>query len=207
MNRLALTLLFPAVLFSFTVETRAQLIPGVSVKTTRVDTYAPESPWSNGYLFQNWIGHGGKFYNCDCEEEKRFSPYIHWKTVTHCETPRVGWNILKHDIDEVRARVRTGKCLPACWPRVCCPDCQIDDGCRTCQTAAEHRPDNFRNESGVPAPTAEQDLPDPKTEQGAVVRIADGIRTANADSNAATSARPASASGSNGLLTRRPLKR
>ena len=39
----------------------------------------PDDPWTQGRLWLRQTGHFGKFYNCDCEEEKRFSPYICWK--------------------------------------------------------------------------------------------------------------------------------
>lgn len=41
--------------------------------------YAPDDPWTRGRWWLRQTGHFGKFYNCDCEEKKRCSPYICWK--------------------------------------------------------------------------------------------------------------------------------
>lgn len=72
--------------------------------------YDPHDPWTVGVVMRNQIGWGGMFFNCDCEEDKRLSPYIHWEqqpTVCcpHCHC----WDI-KQQIFEVKQRVRTGSC-------------------------------------------------------------------------------------------------
>lgn len=111
---------------------RAQQAEGLGLRSWDVSTYAPDSPWSHGKVFQRWIGHGGVGYNCDREECKRNSPYITWKSVSRCETKRVGWSVLQHDIEEVKARVRAGQCQQPCWPRQLCPDCNQTCDCDAC---------------------------------------------------------------------------
>jgi hypothetical protein len=92
------------------------------------DSYSAASPNSGTRRFAIDTGHFGRFYNCDCEESKRNSPYIHWKAVDRCETRRTSWAVFCHDLDEVKARVRAGRCCPACWPNWLCPDCGGDRG-------------------------------------------------------------------------------
>ena len=41
--------------------------------------YCSEDPWIRGRIWLKQTGHFGWFYNCDCEEDKRKSPYICWK--------------------------------------------------------------------------------------------------------------------------------
>ncbi len=43
-------------------------------------SYSPVDPWYRSRLFNQHTGHYGRFYNCDSEECKRYSPYIDWKT-------------------------------------------------------------------------------------------------------------------------------
>ena len=43
-------------------------------------SYSPDDPWYRSRLFNQHTGHYGRFYNCDGEECKRYSPYIDWKT-------------------------------------------------------------------------------------------------------------------------------
>ncbi len=95
------------------------------------DVYSAASPNDGTRRFALDTGHFGRFYNCDCEEAKRNSPYIHWQTVNRCETRRTGWGVFCHDLDEVKARVRAGRCCPTCWPDWLCPDCDCDcaEGC------------------------------------------------------------------------------
>gem|GEM_PF-5757339 len=133
MKKFALTLAVLMVATSIPATGMCQQSPGLSITTSQTDNYNPDTPWSNGKVFKMWIGHGGKFYNCDCEEDKRFSPYIQWKSVTHCEKFRGPVSAFYPDIQEVKARVRAGKCLEPCWPKNQCPEC-CDNGSGSCST-------------------------------------------------------------------------
>ncbi len=114
-----------------------QQTPGLSIQSSRTDNYNPDSPWSHGKVFKEWIGHGGWFYNCDCEEDKRFSPHINWKSVTHCENRRGGFSVLRSDIQEVQTRIRAGKCQDVCWPVNPCPDCCGAGSSGVCDTCSK----------------------------------------------------------------------
>jgi hypothetical protein len=72
--------------------------------------YGPADPWTTGAVYGKHIGHSGHFYNCDHQEEKRWSPYISWQ----CQKPvcRRSHPILsdiRQQICEVRQRIRWGK--------------------------------------------------------------------------------------------------
>lgn len=75
--------------------------------------YSPDDPWSTGRVYRNHTGHGGLFYNCDCEEEKRYSPYIYWQS-EHCQQPetlKAKLCDIQWQLNEVRQRIRWGACL------------------------------------------------------------------------------------------------
>ncbi len=73
--------------------------------------FAPETPWEVGKVLKIHIGHGGRFYNCDCQENKRHSPYIYWQ----CQSPMCTKQRhpvlcdIKQQWHEVKQRVRWGK--------------------------------------------------------------------------------------------------
>ncbi len=72
--------------------------------------FAPDTPFVVGKVLKTQIGHGGLFYNCDCQEEKRYSPYIYWQ----CQTPRSPKHCpvvsdVKQQWHEVKQRIRWGK--------------------------------------------------------------------------------------------------
>lgn len=73
-------------------------------------SFSPSDPWERGYVFRNQTGHGGLFYNCDGQEEKRHLPWIHWCGPTP-ERPCIE-NLVKDwrcQVSEVKQRVRWGK--------------------------------------------------------------------------------------------------
>lgn len=75
------------------------------------DVYAPNDPWTYGHVYRKTIGHGWKYYNCDDEERKRCSPYIHWNPRPEICGPRhPKASCICQQIDEVRQRVHTGSC-------------------------------------------------------------------------------------------------
>ncbi len=73
-------------------------------------SFSPSDPWDRGAVFRNQIGHGGLFYNCDGEEDKRHSPYLNWCGPTP-DRPCIE-NLLSDwhcQIREVKQRVRWGR--------------------------------------------------------------------------------------------------
>ena len=85
--------------------------------------YQPTDPWKVGVVLRNQMGHGGMWYNCDCEEQKRFSPYIDWNRqacVTCCNGPL---QQIHQQVGEIKQRVRTGTCKQK---QFCLsPECQV----------------------------------------------------------------------------------
>lgn len=85
--------------------------------------YGPKDPWTVGWVMRTQMGYGGMFYNCDCEEQKRFSPYIDWNRQA-CVTCQNGPLAQVHQqIYEIEQRVRTGSCKQA---QFCLsPECKV----------------------------------------------------------------------------------
>ena len=74
--------------------------------------YSPDDPWTRSRIWWRHTGHFGKFYNCDCEEQKRYSPYICWK---NADCPWVGEGLLyqwRRDRSRIRQRIADGSCVP-----------------------------------------------------------------------------------------------
>jgi hypothetical protein len=107
--------------------------------------YGPRDPWDVGLVMRHQAGWSGHFYNCDCEEHKRLSPYIRWERqpTVCCPHGHCWW--IKQQIDEVHQRIRTGACLQS---EFClCPQCRSSEppitptcpsdiaggGCPTCE--------------------------------------------------------------------------
>lgn len=108
--------------------------------------YGPYDPWEVGIVMRNQMGHGGLFYNCDCEEHKRLSPYIRWEQQPTVCCPHGHCRDLHQQLDEVRQRVRTGSCRQ-CEFRLCqectsSPTRPLTDcpqaGCATCAEPADN---------------------------------------------------------------------
>lgn len=73
-------------------------------------TYSPADPFTKGWVYRLQTGQAGKYFNCDCEEEKRYSPYIYWQTVCNHTHPVPYCRVLLRDLEEVKGRVRAGAC-------------------------------------------------------------------------------------------------
>jgi len=73
-------------------------------------TYSPDDPFTKGLVYRLQTGQAGKYFNCDCEEEKRYSPYIYWQTVCNHTHPKPYCTVLLRDLHEVKERVRAGAC-------------------------------------------------------------------------------------------------
>ncbi len=72
--------------------------------------FAPMDPWTTGRVFRTHMGHGGIFYNCDGQEDKRCSPYIYWQGQSNCDPDTNSWYAdWNQQIDEVKQRIRWGK--------------------------------------------------------------------------------------------------
>lgn len=109
--------------------------------------YGPRDPWDVGLVLRHQAGWGGHFFNCDCEENKRFSPYIHWEQrPTVCCPHGHCWDV-KQQLNEVHQRIRTGACrqcefcLTTCCTtseppiRSSCPGDCATGNCPTCGAA------------------------------------------------------------------------
>jgi hypothetical protein len=125
--------------------------------------YGPRDPWDVGLVLRHQAGWGGHFYNCDCEEHKRMSPYIRWEQqpTVCCPHGHCWW--IKQQINEVHQRIRTGACLQSQFcicPQCCssappitptCPDEIGVNGCPTCRSLQETQDDAI----SVSIPTSE----------------------------------------------------
>lgn len=72
------------------------------------EQYRPDDPWTRGRIWLRQTGHFGLFYNCDCEEKKRNSPFICWKK---SDSPFPGGRLLKSlqsDWWDMRQRILDG---------------------------------------------------------------------------------------------------
>ena len=70
--------------------------------------YEPQDPWQRTRFWLRQTGHLGLFYNCDCQEEKRFSPYICWQQ-EDCHRIQF-WERMKCDWNRMRQRIADGAC-------------------------------------------------------------------------------------------------
>lgn len=70
----------------------------------------PCDPWTRSVIWQIHTGHRGLFYNCDREEQKRFSPYICWKNGEWPWTGETCRNSLRRDISGIKQRIIDGSC-------------------------------------------------------------------------------------------------
>lgn len=72
--------------------------------------YSPDDPWVRGKIFQIHTNHAGWFYNCDHQEDKRYSPYINWNRQPCYTKPKDHWKWDIHNqISEVKRRICWGK--------------------------------------------------------------------------------------------------
>ena len=120
----------------------------------RIFNYQPQDPWYRGKLFNIHTKHYGRFYNCDNQEDKRNSPYIHWKP--HYENdfpPRIGFREnLRRDIAEIKQRISDGSggCSASCscWKGrqhstpASCPCAQCSDP-NSCPSLTDQPIDNY----------------------------------------------------------------
>jgi hypothetical protein len=125
--------------------------------------YDPMDPWQRSIVFRNHIGHGGLFYNCDHEEDKRFSPYIDWGWWSPRPTGESCWECIRQQCREVHWRIRAG--ATCCWPRPkrMGPNVTVES------CAPPHAP------SEMPAGQIEQAGAQPALEAADPARIAMGI--------------------------------
>jgi len=72
-------------------------------------SYTPADPWVRGHVFRSQTGHAGFFYNCDHEEDKRFSPYIDWGCWRGRTLPyQSPCECIREQLNEVRCRIERG---------------------------------------------------------------------------------------------------
>ncbi len=107
--------LVPAVclLAFFASELRAQNVWKDYVKN-QPHYYTPQDPWVVGFVFRQQAGWGGFFYNCDRQEDKRYSPYIYWSMQPQkCKPKHPILGCIKQQVCEVKQRIRWGaSCNP-----------------------------------------------------------------------------------------------
>lgn len=102
--------------------------------------YSPCDPFERGKIYRLHIGHWGRYYNCDGEEEKRCSPYIYWKMNDKPTLPgHLGpLDAICCEYNQVRQRILDGSCAECqnCG-RTGCPGCagQATGKCSTCNRA------------------------------------------------------------------------
>ncbi len=72
--------------------------------------YQPDDPWVRGRIFQLHTGRAGWFYNCDHQEDKRFSPYINWnQQPSHCYPACPIRADIQQQICKVKRRISWGQ--------------------------------------------------------------------------------------------------
>ena len=109
----------------------------------RIFNYRPDDPQYRGKIFNIHTKHYGRFYNCDDQEDKRNSPYIHWKP--HYENdfpPRIGFcKNLRRDVAEVKQRISDGS--RGCQASCLCPQCKQDSTPVDCPCVECLEPDSI----------------------------------------------------------------
>lgn len=78
--------------------------------------YSPDDPWVRSAIFRQQVGYYGRFFNCDDEELKRYSPYIHWRCQDNRQCQRGPVQTARDDWNKVLQRIAWGSCDP-CAPR------------------------------------------------------------------------------------------
>lgn len=132
--------LFALILATLSMNAAAQ-VPAVIRDYQQPMSYGPDYPWEKGNIFRWHTGHAGRYYNCDCEEQKRYSPYIDWYTVCNRDRVRPYGQVVRSDIREVRQRVHRGARR--------CKDFAADSGfCANC--LAENSPSESGGALGKP---------------------------------------------------------
>jgi hypothetical protein len=122
----------------------AQLPESAATSRARsaADQYQPNDPWTKGCVYRLHTGHAGKFYNCDCEEQKRFSEFICWKNKQCPQRICKGlFHCVVDDLDEVRQRIRDGACCNRCKNIPIANSIKLDAKCSETlmsNAAAEH---------------------------------------------------------------------
>lgn len=122
-------------------------------------TYSPADPFSKGLVYRLQTGQAGKYFNCDGEEEKRYSPYIYWTTVCNHTHPKTYCSVLLRDLHEVKERVRAGSCRGGQY--CTCGECQ------------QRRGSQYLAENGAVQPAAEVSQAQPAAEANAAAASSD----------------------------------
>jgi hypothetical protein len=114
-------------------------------------TYSPDDPFTKGLVYRLQTGQAGKYFNCDCEEQKRYSPYIYWQTVCNHTYPKPYCTVLLRDIHEVKERVRAGACRGG--QNCTCGQCQqqAGGGYYLAENAGQSTSGNASNQAAQPA--------------------------------------------------------
>ena len=158
-------------LMSFSKDSEAQQI----IKTLQdyclnpYRQFQPDDPWTRSKIWNLQAGRSGLFFNCDAEEEKRYSPYIYWKRQTIDPIPPSPFcpRYVLSDCRALKQRISDGRCgvtrAASDGPTSCiCPS-----GCNDCttQNAVPTGPVEVVSESDPALPTTESAaMADPQPE-------------------------------------------
>lgn len=108
--------------------------------------YSPDDPWTRSRIWRRHTGHFGKFYNCDCEEQKRYSPYICWKNAD-CPFVDEGWLFHKQRTRQrIRQRIADGSCACGCQAHHAATNCSCDT-CRSGMAQSDPSQPSAQNSS------------------------------------------------------------
>ena len=150
-------------LASFSKDTEAQQI----IKTLQdycsnpYRQFQPDDPWTRSKIWNLQAGRSGLFFNCDAEEEKRYSPYIDWKRQTIDPIPPSPFcpRYVLSDCRALKQRVIDGSCGVRCTASQGPTSCLCPSGCNDCTTqkAVPTGPVEVISKSDPISPTSEPD--------------------------------------------------
>lgn len=87
--------------------------------------FQPDDPWTRSCLWNLQAGRSGLFFNCDEEEQKRYSPYIYWKCQTIDLMPPcpLAARYTISDLHATKQRIIDGSCGCQCTFAHCAGNC------------------------------------------------------------------------------------
>ena len=153
--------------------------------------FQPDDPWTRSCLWNLQAGRSGLFFNCDEEEQKRYSPYIYWKCQTIDPIPPcpLAPRYLISDLHATKQRIIDGSCGCQCTFAHCAGNCGgtcaaslgpiscncpsrcpsgctngCTNGCNSCTTTQP-----IPNDQVTPIPTPQTEPPHPPVPQASPV--------------------------------------
>ena len=145
--------------------------------------FQPDDPWTRSCLWNLQAGRSGLFFNCDEEEQKRYSPYIYWKCQTIDLIPPcpLAPRYTISDLHATKQRIIDGSCGCQCTFAHCAGNCGgtcaaslgatscncpsrcpsgCTNGCNSCTTTQP-----VPNHQVAPIPMPETEPPNPPVPQ------------------------------------------